>query len=312
MALSDEDNGEPSYLPNEFDIQEINNKVLGFPKDTPPNITPQENRQILAFGTLEALLTTIQKYNEAFATILSTPHIDDYESVSPAFISLIDAGKDIRAIGEYLRHVQLLDDEWDSSPGVQLLLNPDTTIDPASIAIEAREEFKDKLEKEREEIARKKVIYEATERARKEKLEKAIREGIKAMMSFRTLVNEANSTTVTMTEGQPEAKDQQTPLEIQSSSQLTTVEDLVSDNEPENENSARKTARAASLNLNVNNTSSSISQRMVPSQEVVVEVPSPESLFTTAPKGGKRKRSGTAANKAKPQPKRRRIVDELS
>ncbi|CRG87340.1 hypothetical protein PISL3812_04357 [Talaromyces islandicus] len=269
MTLSDGDDGQPSYLPGEIAIQRINNKVLGFPEETAPILTPQKDCQVLAFGTLEALLTNIRRYNEAFETIQSVPQIDDTKSINPAFRSLIAAGKDIQTLGAYLRRVQLLDEAWHSSPGVQLLLNPDASTDLASIAIEARDKRKNELEKEREEAARNKAIYRMTERARREELEKAIREGINLMMSIHTLGREAESNMVT--DGLTEAENELT-REIQNSSQPTTVEDLKSVDEPlisAKENRARKATQAASFKLKGDN----------PSSSVVVEVPSPESLI---------------------------------
>lgn len=297
-----EDDAQHSYLPNEFEIQRINNRVLGFPEETTPILTPQKDCQVLAFGTLEALLANIQRYNEAFATIQSTPHIDDPHSATPALVSLINAGNDIQKIGAYLRCVQLLDDEWHLSPGVQLLLSLDTTTDPASFALEARDKRYNQLKSQREELARKKALYEYTEKVRKEKLNKAILEGISVMMSHHTRRRETGSPTASSPPVNTGIKVEATPdVTIQHTSDPTTVEDFKSDDEPPvsaTGNRAKKTAPAAPVKPKTKNTSS----QKIPYQDVVVEVPSPESL-----KGVKRKRAAESSTKPKPQPKRRLV-----
>ncbi|QKX61222.1 uncharacterized protein TRUGW13939_08369 [Talaromyces rugulosus] len=306
MATSDDDDTQQPSLTGEFEIQQINNRVLGFPPKTTPILTPEKDCQVLAFGTLEALLTSIQRYNEAYATIQSTPQLDDPHSATPELVSLITAGNDIKTVGAYLRCVELLDEQWNSSPGVQLLLGLDTATDPASIALQARGKRRNELRKQRE-AARKKALYELTEKARKEKLDKAIREGIKIMMSFHT--RGRDSSTATSSESLAEVKDEPaTDLEIQNSSQPMTVESLESDDDepPVSANGSRAKKATAAAPVKPKTTNPSSSSQRIPYQGVVVEVPSPESL-----KGGKRKKAQEPSNKPELPPKRTRLVDKL-
>jgi hypothetical protein len=194
----------------------------------------------------------------------------------------------------------LLDEQWNSSPGVQLLLGSDTTTDPASIALQARDKRRNELKKQREEAARKKALYELSDKARKEKLDKAIREGIKIMMSFHT--RGGDSSTATSSESLAEVKDEpETDLEIQNSSQPTTVEDLESDDDepPVSVYGSRAKKATAAASVKPKTTNPASSSQIIPYQGVVVEVPSPESL-----KGAKRKRAEESSNKPKRPPKR--------
>ncbi|KAH8702176.1 hypothetical protein BGW36DRAFT_356312 [Talaromyces proteolyticus] len=172
------DHKPPVYTTGEFEIQQINNRVLGFPRETAPIITPECEPQVLAFGTLEALFTNIREYNEAFAAIQSTKLADDSDTVNSVLEIISKAGKDIKTIGSYLKCVGLVGENWDSSPGLKLLLNPET-IKPVPLALKERERKLNEQDGKPSESTR-----EFIEELRKKKLEEAILDGIKGMLPY--------------------------------------------------------------------------------------------------------------------------------